>query len=150
MSDKDVAEIIAVHEAWMYSNVGLDIDKMVVNFANPGYHQYNLNGFTYDLDEKIRLWEGFHEVGTDLEMTKVQEPFVYVHGDLAYLIDEWDVVILGTGASGHMVPQSDTLRVRFTEVFRRDDGQGNAEWRIWHFHASFGASEGATKFPQDA
>ena len=28
------------------------------------------------------------------------------------------------------------FRFRETSVFRRDDGRGGREWKIWHFHAS--------------
>jgi hypothetical protein len=33
---------------------------------------------------------------------------------------------------GDVVP----VRFRETSVFRRDDGDGNLAWKIWHFHAS--------------
>lgn len=150
MPDQDTAEIIAVHEAWMYSNNGLEIEKMTPHFADPGYHQFNLNGFTYNLAEKIRLWEGLRTLGMDLALEKIQEPVVFVHGDLAYLHDEWDVVIGGSGDSGSLTATGERSRIRITEVFRRDDGAGAKVWKIWHFHCSFAAAEDAVKFPQDA
>lgn len=150
MTNQDIESIVAVHESWMYSNNGLEIDKMVPNFANPGYHQFNLNGFTYDLPEKVKLWEGLRGLGMELALVKIQEAFVHVEGDLAYLIDEWDVVIGGSGESGAMAATGERTRIRITEVFRRDDGKGVPEWKIWHFHCSYAAPADGVKYPQDA
>jgi hypothetical protein len=67
---------------------------------------------------------------------------------MAYLTSEGILPVVATGeGSGSatldaVVPlnerRGDTVRVRFREtvVFRRDDGQGNPVWKIWHFHCS--------------
>jgi len=152
MTDReaDIAEIVRLHTEWMESNNGLDIPRMIPNFADPGYHQFNLNGFTYDLPEKVRLWEGLHELGSNLVMKKLAEPTVFLDQDLAYLIDEYDIVMEGRAQSGTMPPPSPVpVRARMTEVYRRDDGHGEPVWKIWHFHCSLAAGPGTFKYPQE-
>jgi hypothetical protein len=150
-TDQDLAEIRRVHDAWMDSNLGLVNEKMVPLFADPGYLQYNLNGHTYrSVHEKAKLWDGFHQIGFDLaDLEIVEEPLIYAEGDLGYLCAVYRVQIVGTASSGFMVPQGDPVTFRLTEVYRRDDGKGNPEWKIWHFHASPAAPATSAKYPQD-
>jgi len=147
----DVQEIIAVHTAWMDSNNGLIIEDMVPQFADPGYLQYNLNGHTYNsVGEKVKLWEGFHQIGMNLaECGDIEEPAVYVEGDLAYLTVLGSAKLVGRGESGTMEAGNDVV-FRVTEVYRRNDGKGNPEWKIWHFHCSPVADPSSAKYPQDA
>jgi len=143
-SDPDVQEILAVHKAWFDSNEDLVVEKMTPNFADPGYYQFNLNGHTYtSLHEKATLWDNLHAVGVSLaNMTIVQEPLVYVEGNLAYLLAVWGCDV--TVEDETKVPDDigrwrglDTpATFRVTEVYRKDDGRGNPVWKIWHFHAS--------------
>lgn len=149
---KDHEEILAVHKSWLDSNNGLVIEKMYPNFANPGYYQFNLNGHTYtSVDEKVRLWEGLHAVDFNLaDMKIVQEPLIHSEGNLAYLLTVWSAVVVGTGTTGLMTPDPEPTVFRVTEVYRKDDGKGNPEWKIWHFHASPIADPGSPRFPQDA
>ena len=100
INDKDdIAAIRAVHESWLDSNNDLVIDKMYPNFANPGYLQFNLNGHTYtSVDEKVRLWEGLHQIGFTLkDMKLVEEPKIHVEGNLRYLTTLWSALVAGTG-----------------------------------------------------
>jgi len=142
--DQDVQEILAVHMAWFDSNEDLVVEKMLPNFADPGYYQFNLNGHTYiSPQEKARLWDNLHEAGVSLaNMTIVQEPQVYVEGNLAYLLAVWrcDVTVedetrVPDDISRWRGLESPTT-FRVTEVYRKDDGKGNPVWKIWHFHAS--------------
>jgi hypothetical protein len=32
--------------------------------------------------------------------------------------------------------QKMVIRFRYTEIYKRDDGAGNPEWKMWHFHCS--------------
>jgi hypothetical protein len=43
----------------------------------------------------------------------------------------------GTGASG-LAAGAETMQIppRSTEVYKRDDGEGNWAWRMWHFLCS--------------
>lgn len=148
----DIKAILAVHESWLLSNNGLVEERMYPNFANPGYLQFNLNGHQYNsVDEKVKLWEGLHQIGFDLQDMKiVEEPKVHQEGNLAYLTTYWSAQVLGTQGTGVLEPQGAPLVFRVTEVYRRDDGKGNPEWKIWHFHASPIADPTSPRFPQDA
>ncbi|MCW2523481.1 MAG: hypothetical protein JWO63_1816 [Frankiales bacterium] len=149
---RDVEDILAVHRAWLDSNNGLVVEKMYDNFANPGYYQFNLNGHSYgSVDEKVKLWQGLHETDFNLaDMKIVEEPVVHSDGYLAYLMAIWSARVVGTGSTGLMVPDAEPVVFRVTEVYRKDDGQGNPNWKIWHFHASPIASPDLPRFPQDA
>jgi ketosteroid isomerase-like protein len=149
---QDIAEILAVHHSWLESNNGLVPEKMYPNFANPGYLQFNLNGHQYNnVDEKVKLWEGLHQIGFNLTDVKiVEEPKVYAEGNLAYLTAYWSALATGDTGTGALEPAAEPLTFRVTEVYRRDDGTGKPVWRIWHFHASPVASPEAPRFPQDA
>lgn len=148
----DIKEILAVHHSWLESNNGLVPEKMYPNFANPGYLQFNLNGHQYDsVDEKVKLWEGLHEIGFNLgDMKIVEEPKVHAEGDLAYLTAYWSAQVTGDKGTGVLEPDPEPLVFRVTEVYRRNDGKGAPVWKIWHFHASPIASADAPRFPQDA
>jgi hypothetical protein len=148
-TEHDIAEIRKVHVAWLESNNGLVESKMYPNFANPGYLQYNLNGHTYtSVDEKVKLWEDLHQIGFDLQDMKIiEEPIIYVEGNLGYLCTIWSALVLGTSATGVLEPQDEPLVFRVTEVYRRDDGKGNPVWKIWHFHASPIAPPSTPRFP---
>lgn len=152
----DVKAILAVHHAWLDSNNGLVEDKMVSNFANPGYLQFNLNGHQYDsVDEKVKLWQGLHQIGFNLFDVKIhEEPKVHAEGDLAYLTAYWSGRVSGHTGTGVVDPKAaaaaEPLVFRITEIYRRNDGKGNPVWKIWHFHASFVAPAASPRFPQDA
>ncbi|NDK88170.1 nuclear transport factor 2 family protein [Gordonia desulfuricans] len=150
--EKDVAAIKAVHLSWLDSNNDLVIEKMYPNFANPGYLQFNLNGHTYtSVDEKVKLWEGLHSIGFNLEdMKLVEEPVIHVEGNLGYLTTIWSALVSGTGSTGLMKVDEEPTVFRVTEVYRRDDGKGNPEWKIWHFHASPIAPPETPRFPQES
>jgi len=145
----DVEQILAVHMSWLESNNGLDVERMYPNFANPGYYQFNLNGHTYaSVDEKVTLWEQLHATDFDLaDMKIVDEPVIYSDGHLAYLMTVWSALVVGTGTTGLMEPDSDPVVFRVTEVYRKDDGQGAPVWKIWHFHASPIADPALPRFP---
>jgi hypothetical protein len=99
----------------------------------------------------VKLWEGLHAADFDLaDMKIVEAPIVYSDGHLAYLMAIWSAVIVGTGSTGLMTPDSEPVVFRVTEVYRKDDGQGNPIWKIWHFHASPIAGPEMPRFPQDA
>jgi hypothetical protein len=74
---------------------------------------------------------------------------VTVDGDMGYVTCEGilPVVIASSEGSGsavmdaaapHYERRGGVVRFRFreTSVFRRDDGEGNPVWKIWHFHCS--------------
>jgi ketosteroid isomerase-like protein len=147
----EIKAILEVHHCWLESNNDLIEEKMYPNFANPGYLQFNLNGHQYNsVDEKVKLWEGLHQIGFNLQdMTIVEEPKVHQEGNLAYLTAYWSAQVLGTAGTGILEPQGEPLVFRVTEVYRKDDGRGNPVWKIWHFHASPIADPASPRFPQN-
>lgn len=62
-------------------------------------------------------------------------------GNLAWLTAEVLFPVREVGDQGMATKSTGydpatALRIRATECYRRDDGNGNAEWRMWHFHCS--------------
>ena len=138
-----------MHREWWASNNGLDVERMRKCFA-PAYLMWNLNGHPYySLEEKVELFRYYqdHMVPTDPpELWDIQ---VTVDRDMAYVTAEGILPVTvaseeGSGSSliDAMAPRYERrgaevlFRFRETSVFRRDDGAGNREWRIWHFHCS--------------
>jgi len=147
--DADERAIRRVHRQWWESNVGLDVERMRECFA-PQYLMWNLNGHPYySLDEKVHLFEYYKQHLVPTEPPELWDIRVTVEGDMAYLTAEGILPFTvrseegsGSGLLDAVVPlygrRGDVIPVRFreTSVFRRDDGRGNPEWKIWHFHAS--------------
>jgi hypothetical protein len=107
---------------------------------------FNLNGHTYyGLDEMDKVWEFYHD-NAEIGIVPIWDMRIYVDGDLAYLTSEGilptrAVTEAGWGASNAEASPDEMTEIRFreTSVLRRDDGEGNAEWKIWHFHCSVNA-----------
>lgn len=147
--DGDIAEIKRVHRQWWASNQGLDVDKMRECFA-PEYLMWNLNGHPYfSLAEKVHLFHYYREHMVPTEPPELWDIRVEVSGDMAYVtsLGVLPVVLQSDAGSGsaimdcaarHYERVDDIIRFRFreTSVFRRDDGEGAPEWKIWHFHCS--------------
>jgi ketosteroid isomerase-like protein len=148
MTDADTAAILAVHNDWLAANVDLVAESMLDFFpSGDNYLQFNLNGFTYHgaLD-KARLWRNLHAVGAKISsIGDTAEPTVQVFGDVALLTSEGGCEILLPSPSGTL-ESSGVVRFRNTEFYRRDDGEGAADWRIWHMHVSEAAAEGTLKY----
>ncbi len=146
--DHDVREIRQVHRRWWASNRGLDVQTMRECFA-PDYLMWNLNSHPYfSLDEKVHLFEYYKQHLVPTEPPELWDIRVTVDGDMAYLTAEGILPVVASGeGSGSAVMdcaaalyerRGETIRFRFreTSVFRRDDGRGNPQWKIWHFHCS--------------
>ena len=147
--EKDVREIRRVHRQWWAANRGLDVERMRECFA-PDYLMWNLNGHPYfSLAEKQHLFRYYKDHMVPTEPPELWDIRVTVDGDMGYVTSEGilPVVIASDEGSGsavmdaaapHYERRGDVVRFRFREtaVFRRDDGRGNPEWKIWHFHCS--------------
>jgi ketosteroid isomerase-like protein len=145
-TDEDA--IRAVHDGWFASNVNLDADAMVTHFPEgDGYLQFNLNGLVYrGIREKYKLWKHLAGAGINItEIADVTEPVIQVFGDTALLTSEGSAVLEVPTASGR-IESSGATRFRNTEFYRRDDGAGHPDWRIWHMHISESAPEGSPKY----
>jgi hypothetical protein len=146
--EKDTAAILEVHEGWFASNVGLVAESMLPFFPDgDGYLQFNLNGFTYHgAADKARLWRNLASIGVNIvRIAETAPPTVQVFGDVALLTCEAEAdLVLPTGTGS--LTTTGTSRFRATEFYRRDDGRGGAEWRIWHMHCSEAAPAGTLKY----
>lgn len=134
----DLEQILAVHRGWYESNVGLAPDAMLPYFpSGDGYLQFNTNGHTYHgVMDKHRLWVNLQQMGVNITTIKdVAEPDVQIFGDVALLTAE-GMATMVLPATGGGLAEPTEAPFRATEFYRRDDGKGNPEWRIWHMHAS--------------
>jgi ketosteroid isomerase-like protein len=145
----DIEQIRRVHREWWASNRGLDVDRMRACFA-PQYLMWNLNSHPYfSLEEKEHLFRYYKQHMVPTEPVELWDVRVTVDGDMGYVTCEGilPVVIASSEGSGsavmdaaapHYERRGGVVRFRFreTSVFRRDDGEGNPVWKIWHFHCS--------------
>lgn len=144
-TDQDRQEILRLHRQWYDANHGLDIPKMRECFVDGGanYLMYNLNAHPYyGLDEKTKLWEHYKTEIEVVEPVEIKLERVDVSGDMGYVACEGVLPVRAVGAAGtgasNLPAGSDVIRFRFhsTEVYKRDDGEGNPVWKMWHFHCS--------------
>ena len=147
--EQDIREIRRVHRQWWAANRGLDVDRMRECFA-PDYLMWNLNSHPYfSLAEKEHLFRYYKDHMVPTEPPELWDIRVTVVGDVAYVTSEGILPVVMKSAEGsgsatmdgvaaRYERRGDTVRFRFREtaIFRRDDGEGNPDWKIWHFHCS--------------
>lgn len=137
MPESDRSHIMRLHREWIESNTGLDIERMRRVFPSGSeYLMYNCNGHPYyGIDEKVALWQ--HLTGVmDYRMLEELNLRLEIKGDMAWLACE--------GYSEFNLSEDGRLggyHWRATEVYMRDDGMGNPDWRMWHFHCSHHAPD---------
>lgn len=154
---EDQEAVLAVHNEWWDANLTLDVERMRRCFAHDMYYQFNLTGHPYySLDEKTELWRSLTGV---VSIPKIGERYnlrLEVVGDVAWIACEVVIVTTQTqtafpeqveGRSAPIVKLDVAQRMRETEIYHRDDGLGNAEWRIWHHHASPCADDAEPRMP---
>ncbi|WP_336966624.1 hypothetical protein [Sphingobium aquiterrae] len=136
------AEIQRLHDIWFEANIDLKSHLLPGVFAGERFFDYNLNGYRYDgVSEMEKLWEPAHMKAAFeiLELANIRNKSIVATADIGWLTLEADCVMkMITGGMGDMGGEGDlvTLPFRITECYRRDDGNGNSEWRMWHFHCS--------------
>jgi hypothetical protein len=156
-AEDDRREILRLHREWWASNqhgvgaVGADIARMRPCFPDgDAYLMYNLSGHPYfGIDEQVELWEHYGDQIDIPEPPQVEVVRLELRGDMAWLAARGSVELRragreGTGTASLELGEdaaSVTLHVRSTEVFQRDDGNGNPLWRMWHFHGSLEAAQ---------
>lgn len=144
--DRD--EILRLHKEWWESNAGIDIPRMTPVFpVGASYLMFNANGHPYfGIDEKVKLWDWVRGQ-LDIAMPDIRIMRLTIDGDMAWLCCEGIAPVRiigaeGTGTDSWRVGDEadptayDQARVRATEIYQRDDGEGNPVWKMWHFHAS--------------
>jgi hypothetical protein len=143
--EQDREEVLRLHRQWYDANHGIDIPKMRPVFAAKGddYLMYNLNAHPYyGLEEKTQLWAHYQKQIESAEPVRIKIDRVDVSGDMAYIACEGVLTMRmigdeGTGASNiEAAAEPIPFRFRSTEVYKRDDGEGNPVWKMWHFHCS--------------
>lgn len=139
----DRSAILELHKNWWEANHELVIPQMAAVFpGKDAYLMFNANGHPYfGIDEKVELWEWYQKEIEILEFPDVQIMRFTISGDMAYIACEAGFPMRpvgesGTGSATWVMKDVMENRIRATEVYRRDDGDGNPEWRMWHFHAS--------------
>ncbi|WP_051792570.1 YybH family protein [Amycolatopsis jejuensis] len=140
----DVEAVREAHRDWWAANFTREMGRRKRSFA-PDTLMFNLNGHTYyGLDEMVQVWS-YYTDNIDNGVPELWDYRIFVSGDLAYLTCEGVFLSRakteqGWGTSNATLNDqaSDFTRIRFreTSVLRRDDGEGNPVWKIWHFHCS--------------
>jgi len=141
---EDVAAILHLHREWWNANHGVDIPRMEACFP-PGdnYLMFNLQGHPYyGLKEKVALWEFYAGLLNCPEDPVTRVVQLVVDGDVAWLaaevlysLEETVEGGIGTTSTGYE-PTIARHRIRSTECYLRDNGAGEATWKMWHFHCS--------------
>jgi hypothetical protein len=130
----DRAQILNLHKEWWEANTGMEIPRMRPCFPEGmNYLMFNLNGCPYfGIEEKVELWEYLGARGVDFQALDVRVMRLEVRADMAWLACE-------AQSDRRSMDDDDykPIRIRATEVYQRDDGAGEPQWRMWHFHCSF-------------
>ncbi|CCH74518.1 conserved hypothetical protein [Nostocoides australiense Ben110] len=149
MSEQEDREaILDLHRTWWEANHQLIIPEMQSVFpSGDAYLMFNLNGHPYfGIDEKTKLWEHYQKELDIVEYPDIEIMRLTISGDMAWLACEGIFPLRSIGASGtgsetwrletDEAQQVDQFHLRATEVYQRDDGDGNPVWKMWHFHCS--------------
>jgi uncharacterized Ntn-hydrolase superfamily protein/ketosteroid isomerase-like protein len=143
--EQDRQEILELHRTWWEANHKLVIPEMRSVFpSGMSYLMFNLNGHPYfGIDEKIKLWEHYQKEIDIVMYPEMEVMRLTVSGDMAWLACEgiFPVREVGAGGTGSATWELangdyDPFRIRATEIYQRDDGEGNPVWKMWHFHTS--------------
>jgi hypothetical protein len=139
LSDED--QILRLHTDWYFANFGPDIPLMRTVFASGDetFLMFNLNGHPYfGVDDLANLWAFYSRTG-EWELCEDRVMRVDVSGDMAYVVSEGTFpVVVVKDENGELLDQRVPIvfPYRSTEIYKRDDGDGAAEWKMWHFHCS--------------
>lgn len=144
--EQDRADILKVHRDWWTANYGTQIPLMRTCFPKgSSYLMFNLNTHPFfGVEEITRLWEHYLTQIKIPVMPEVKIMRLDISGDMAWLACEGMFPEKQIGPHGRgtvtrpldPTKEIDWMRIRATEVYQRDDGEGNPVWKIWHLHAS--------------
>jgi hypothetical protein len=139
----DEAQLLRLHRDWYFSNFEINIPLMRTVFptGEQNFLMFNLNDHPYfGVDDLAALWSYYARTGR-WGLCEDYVLRVEVSGDLGYVVSEgtfpaWEV----KDNKGNPLPEDQiidhTTHYRSTEVYKRDDGEGGPQWRMWHFHCS--------------
>ncbi|WP_033294106.1 YybH family protein [Amycolatopsis jejuensis] len=141
--DPDTAAVLELHRNWWDANHQLVIPLMRSVFpAKDAYLMFNANGHPYfGLDEKTELWEWYQKQIDVVAFPQIEIMRLTISGDMAWIACEGTFPMrpigeAGTGSETWQMRDVTENRLRATEIYQRDDGEGNPVWKMWHFHAS--------------
>ena len=143
--EQDREDILKLHKDWWEANHGLDIPRMQSCYpAGMNYLMFNANAHPYfGIEEKTKLWEWYQGQLEIPEIADIRIMKLDISGDMAWIGCEGEFPMRpigdqGTGSVTWKVDEHEVTRfpIRATEVYKRDDGEGNPVWKMWHFHAS--------------
>lgn len=145
LADDTASNVLEVHERWRLSQVGWKVDQMISCKAKgTNFLQYNLDGHIYrGSHELAALWEQMREHVDLVASEDMTPPNIMMLGDLVVLSIDLSVMRFrvpepftsDTGIwSITFEPDGTDLFFRSTEVYRKDDGSGRPEWRMWRAH----------------
>ncbi|WP_283137181.1 YybH family protein [Rhizohabitans arisaemae] len=141
--EPDREQLLRLHRDWYYSNFNINIPLMRTVFpkGDDQFLMFNLNDHPYfGVDDLANLWAAFSAT----DRWGLCEDYVIrveVSGDMGYVVSEgtfpaWRI----KDEDGNVLPEDEvvdiTTRYRSTEIYKRDDGEGGSEWKMWHFHCS--------------
>lgn len=141
MTTTDEDQVLRLHRTWYYANYQINIPLMRTVFpvGQESFLMFNLNDHPYfGVDELAELWS-YYARTDEWGLCEDYVMRLEVHGDVAYVVSEGDFPAWRVrDEDGNDLPAriDRPAYYRSTEIYRRDDGQGNPEWRMWHFHCS--------------
>ncbi|MFI6289108.1 YybH family protein [Streptomyces sp. NPDC051018] len=137
----DEERILQLHSDWYYANYNINIPLMRTVFptGDENFLMFNLNDHPYfGVDDLAKLWT-FYARTDRWGLCEDHVIRVDVCGDMAYVVSEgnfpaWRIRDEDGNPLAEEVDRP--AYYRSTEIYRRDDGEGRPEWRMWHFHCS--------------
>ncbi|MFC5996754.1 YybH family protein [Pseudonocardia hispaniensis] len=144
--EKDREAILTLHKNWWEANHQLVIPLMETVYpAGDAYLMFNLNGHPYfGIKEKVELWKHYQKELDIVAYPDIEIMRLTISGDMAWIACEgiFPMRIIGSSGTGSATWETkdgveyDPFRLRATEIYQRDDGNGNPVWKMWHFHCS--------------
>lgn len=142
--DEDRDAILKLHKDWWEANHQLVIPLMQSVYpSGDSYLMFNANGHPYfGIEEKTTLWEWYQKELDIVAFPDIEIMRLTISGDMAWLACEGVFPMRAIGAAGTGSATWDITedaldnRLRATEIYQRDDGDGNPVWKMWHFHCS--------------
>ena len=137
----DEEQILRLHRDWYFSNFNINIPLMRTVFptGDENFLMFNLNDHPYfGVDDLANLWS-FYARTDEWGLCEDYVMRVDVSGDMAYVVSEgvYPSYVIKDD-DGNLLEERIPMifHYRSTEVYKRDDGEGNPEWKQWHFHCS--------------
>jgi len=143
--DRDLEEVMKLHNGWLDANRNRDIPLMQQVFVGGDkFIGVNINGYVYrGIEEWVKLWTGFMPTVKVVEVTE-SDFELYIRGDMAWCRYFGTITLKGLPQQvvGLYEEQYEdqqkpmTAAWHATEVFMREDEHGNPVWKMWRYHGS--------------